>query len=200
MHFLQYAQTRIPKPTTNINNSKTATLITHQQVQILPNMAILKVLAAATLLLCSVVNSHMFISSPSPIPGTFPKDPLDPSGSNFPCHGVSLPESGGQSMAAGSSQTLAFELAGGANTAVHGGGSCQISITYETDPAKQKDPSNWKVIYSILGGCPSDTVGNLNSAIACTSENEADCVNKFPFKIPKGVKSGHAILAWTWFK
>lgn len=163
-------------------------------------MAMLKTLATASLLLGSVVNSHMFISSPSPIAGTFPKDPLDPSGSNFPCHGVPLPNSGGQSMEAGSTQTLSFELAGGANTAVHGGGSCQISITYETDPAKQKDPSNWKVIYSMLGGCPADTVGNLNSAKACTSENEGDCVNEYPFTIPKGVKSGHAILAWTWFK
>jgi hypothetical protein len=102
-------------------------------------------------------------------------------------------------MAAGSSQKLAFDLGGGANTAVHGGGSCQISITYETDPTKQKDPSNWKVIYSILGGCPSDTVGNLNTAIACTTENQADCVNAFTFEIPAGVKTGHAIMAWTWF-
>lgn len=103
-------------------------------------------------------------------------------------------------MKAGSEQRLAFELGAGANTAVHGGGSCQISITYETEPAKQKDPNNWKVIYSILGGCPSDTVGNLNSAIACTSENQADCINEFKFKIPRGVQNGHAILAWTWFK
>lgn len=162
-------------------------------------MTLLHRLAAASMLLGSV-HSHLFISSPSPIPGTYPKDPLDPSGSNWPCHGVSLPSSGGQTMAAGSDQPLEFDLGGGANTAVHGGGSCQISITYETEPAKQKDPKNWHVIYSILGGCPSDTVGNLNSAVACTSKNQADCVNKFKFKIPKGVKNGHAILAWTWFK
>ncbi|EGP85453.1 uncharacterized protein MYCGRDRAFT_46444, partial [Zymoseptoria tritici IPO323] len=116
----------------------------------------------------------MFINSPEPIPGTFPKDPLEPSGSNFPCHGVELPTTGGQSFAAGSKQMLSFELAEGANTAVHGGGSCQLSLTYETDP------------------------GNLEKAIAC-KPGATDCVNDFPFTIPKGVKDGHAILAWTWY-
>ncbi|KXT11139.1 hypothetical protein AC579_4938 [Pseudocercospora musae] len=143
--------------------------------------------------------AHMFISSPSPIGGSAPKDPLDPSGSNFPCHGISLPASGGQKMPAGSKQTLAFNLGGGANTAVHGGGSCQMSITYETDAAKVKDPSNWKVIYSIEGGCPTDASGNLPTAQKCTTGDEVSCVNQFPFTIPKGVKNGHAIMAWTWF-
>ncbi|KAF7187051.1 hypothetical protein HII31_11660 [Pseudocercospora fuligena] len=154
-------------------------------------------LAAAVLSTPSL--AHMFISSPSPIPGSAPKDPLDPSGSNFPCHGISLPASGGQKMAAGSKQTLAFNLGGGANTAVHGGGSCQMSITYETDAAKVKDPSNWKVIYSIEGGCPTDASGNLPTAQKCTTGDEVSCVNQFPFTIPKGVKDGHAIMAWTWF-
>ncbi|KAI7646824.1 hypothetical protein KC318_g19069, partial [Hortaea werneckii] len=93
----------------------------------------------ATLGLSYTVNAHLFIQSPTPIQGSAPKDPLDASGSNFPCHGVSLPSSGGQKMAVGSSQVLAFELGDGANTAVHGGGSCQISVTYETDPAAIKD-------------------------------------------------------------
>lgn len=153
-------------------------------------------LALASLLLGA--NAHMFISSPVPIPGTAPKDPLDPSGSNFPCHGVTLPSAGGQIMAAGSQQKLSFELGGGANTATHGGGSCQLSITYETDAAKQKDPSIWKVIYSIEGGCPTDASGNLERAVACASAGDTNCVNSFPFTIPKGVKNGHAIMAWTW--
>ncbi|SMR59588.1 unnamed protein product [Zymoseptoria tritici ST99CH_3D1] len=160
-------------------------------------MSLTKTLLAASLLL-SATSAHMFINSPEPIPGTFPKDPLEPSGSNFPCHGVELPTTGGQSFAAGSKQMLSFELAEGANTAVHGGGSCQLSLTYETDPVKQKDPKNWKVIYSMLGGCPAETKGNLPMAIACKA-GATDCVNQFPFTIPKGVKNGHAILAWTWF-
>lgn len=149
--------------------------------------------------------AHMFISSPSPIEGSAPKDPLDASGSNFPCHGISLPSSGGTNMAAGSSQLLAFDTGNGANTAVHGGGSCQMSITYETDPEKVKDPKNWFVIYSIEGGCPSNTLGNLDGsytgpqgsysgAFDCTDPktNGVDCVNQFNFTIPKGIKDGHA--------
>lgn len=166
------------------------------------------------LALVAVTNAHLFIFSPAPITGTAPKEPLDKSGSNFPCHGASLPTTGGESMPAGSSQLLSWDLGSGENTAVHGGGSCQISITYETDPAKQKDPASWKVIYSIEDGCPSNTAGNLDSmpswtgpqgtytgALSCDDPkaNGVDCVNHFNFTMPKGVQSGHAILAWTWF-
>lgn len=98
--------------------------------------------AAAAFGLALTANAHLFISSPSPIPGSAPKSPLDASGANFPCHGVALPASGGEPMAAGSSQLLAFDTGNGANTAVHGGGSCQISITYDTHRALVKDPKN----------------------------------------------------------
>lgn len=116
-------------------------------------------------------------------------------------------------MAVGSSQSLTFNTGGGANTAVHGGGSCQISITYETDPTAIKDPSNWKVLYSIEGGCPTNSPLNLDGnyvgtngqsytgAIDCSdpTTNGYDCVNSFNFTIPQGVKNGQATLAWTWF-
>lgn len=157
-------------------------------------------------------SAHLFISSPSPIPGTAIKDPLKDDGSNFPCHGVPLPGSGGQKMAVGSKQLLAFDLGGGQNTAEHGGGSCQLSLTYETDPQKVRQPSAWKVIYSIEGGCPTNSIGNLNGAFAgpngtysiavsCDSSksNNFDCVNSFDFTVPKGVKNGQATLAWTWY-
>ena len=157
-------------------------------------------------------NAHLFLSSPMPIPGNAVKDPLDASGSNFPCHGSSIPQSGGERMEAGSSQLLHFDTGNGLNTAVHGGGSCQISITYDTDPAKMKDPKNWKVIYSIEQGCPTNTLLNLDQSYQgpegsytgswpCgdPKANSVDCVNAFNFTIPKGVKNGHAILAWTWY-
>jgi len=155
--------------------------------------------AAVAVSLFSVTNAHFFINTPVPIPGSNPKDPLDPNGDNFPCHGATT---GGTStsMAAGSSQPLKFELGGGANTAVHGGGSCQISITYETDPAALKIASNWKVIHSFVGGCPTNALGNLDTADACNGSNSPNCVNQdFTFDIPKEVKNGDAILAWTWF-
>jgi hypothetical protein len=168
-------------------------------------------------------NAHLFISSPEPIAGTAIKNPLEPDGSNFPCHGVALSGSGGQKMAVGSDQKLVFDAGvpggqtgdvyiGGPNTAVHGGGSCQISITYETDPEKVKQASAWKVLYSIEGGCPTNSQLNLDgtfqgplgpytNAILCSDShaNGLDCINDFEFKIPEGVKNGQATLAWTWF-
>jgi len=178
-------------------------------------------LAASACLMTA--NAHLFLSSPSPITGNAIKNPLEPDGSNFPCHGVALPGSGGQQMAVGSDQKLIFDAGtptgqqrnvyvGGPNTAVHGGGSCQISITYETDPEKVKRSSAWKVLYSIEGGCPTNSLLNLDgtyqgpmgaysNAILCSDPhaNGLDCINDFEFKIPEGVKNGQATLAWTWF-
>lgn len=164
------------------------------------------------LLATGLVSGHMFISSPLPIDTTAVKEPLAPNGDNFPCHGVSLPTTGGMKMPAGSTQSLEFDTGNGANTAVHGGGSCQISITYETEPASLKDPQSWRVLYSIQGGCPSNTHLNLDGvfnssagvyqgAWPCTNEstNGIDCTNSFEFKVPGGLKNGHAIMAWTWF-
>lgn len=115
-------------------------------------------------------------------------------------------------MMAGSTQLLEFDTGSGANTAVHGGGSCQISITYESDPTLLKDPQNWHVLYSIQGGCPSNTHLNLDGVFTspagvyqgswpCTNEstNGIDCTNSFEFKVPGGLENGHAIMAWTWF-
>jgi hypothetical protein len=151
---------------------------------------------AASLL--SMVNAHLFIAEPKPIQGSAPKDPLDPSGSNFPCHGAPLPTSGGQKMVAGETFPLKFDMGGGYNNAVHGGGSCQLAILSDTtNPA---NPASWNVIYSIEGGCPSNTKGNLVTPFdACTSANEGDCMHSWDIPMPKGVKSGNAILSWTWF-
>ncbi|KAF2163608.1 lytic polysaccharide monooxygenase [Zasmidium cellare ATCC 36951] len=159
-----------------------------------------RIIATITASLALNSHAHLFINSPAPINGTAVKPPLDPSGSDFPCHGISLPSTRRTKMAAGSQQLLSFELgANGTNTAVHGGGSCQMAITYETDTAKLKNPSSWKVIYSIEGGCPSDAQGNLDGVGAkpCGNGNEPNCVNQFKFNIPKGVKNAHAIMAWT---
>lgn len=160
----------------------------------MPSVGRMAVMASSFL---SVANAHMFIAEPKPIQGYAPKDPLDQSGSNWPCHGAPLPSSGGQKMAAGENFDLKLELGGGANNAVHGGGSCQLAILYDTD--KAADPNSWKVIYSIEGGCPSNTKGNLGTATQCQSDDEGDCVHSWEVPMPKGVESGNAILSWTWF-
>ena len=149
-------------------------------------------------LVAAGAKAHMIMQNPTPIKSNDIKDPLESSGANFPCHGQALSPSGGASWSAGSSQTLTFQLNGGANTAVHGGGSCQLSVTYETDPEKVKDPSNWYVIHSVEGGCPAITKGNLQTATACSSIGQTDCVNSFPFEVPKELKNGAATFSWTW--
>ena len=79
----------------------------------------LSVLMAVVLL--GTANAHMFISEPTPLQGYSPKDPLDKSGSNWPCHGAPLPTSGGQKLQAGQTFPLKFEMGENhVNTAVHG--------------------------------------------------------------------------------
>jgi hypothetical protein len=82
-------------------------------------------------------------------------------------------------------ETKEIELLG---TAVHGGGSCQFSITTDTAPTKD---TQWKVIHSIEGGCPAAVEGNL---VEGSGENPP----KFPVTMPKDVPSGTYTFAWTW--
>lgn len=89
------------------------------------------------------------------------------------------------SMAVGVPQTLKFQ--GGAT---HGGGSCQISLTTDDKPTKD---STWKVIHSIIGGCPNGAAGNANGS-PTFDQNPT-----FEFSIPKDVPDGRYTLAWTWF-
>ncbi len=73
-----------------------------------------------------------------------------------------------QTIAAGS--VMDFSLAG---TATHGGGSCQISMSYDMG-------ASWNVIHSIIGGCMIEGM-DLN-------------VN-----IPSEAPSGEALFSWSWF-
>jgi hypothetical protein len=143
--------------------------------------------------------AHMAIQQPPPFADSQDKSPLLPTGQNFPCQGSTLQGGTVTQMAAGSSQPLQFNLGGGANTATHGGGSCQISLGYGTTAAELKDPSAWKVIHSFIGGCPTEALGNLATSVACPA-GDGQCVNQgFTFDIPNEVQNGNAILAWTWF-
>lgn len=154
--------------------------------------------AFVTTLLLGVANAHFFITYPPPIPGSNPKQPLEASGADFPCHGATLTEGTVTNINVGSTVPLEFGLGAGANTAVHGGGSCQISLTYETSADALKNPSSWYVIQSYVGGCPTDFTGNLNSAVMCPG-SYPNCVNNLNFTVPPEVQNGNAILAWTWF-
>jgi hypothetical protein len=156
-------------------------------------------LAALALGLTVAVESHMVIQNPAPY-SISQKSPLAPDGSNFPCQAPSDYTQGTvANVASGAPQSIEFALDDGANTAVHGGGSCQVSITYETDATALKNPSNWKVLHSWIGGCPVDAPGNLDTAVQCTSSTQDNCVRVLNYTMPAEAPNGKAIMAWTWF-
>lgn len=100
--------------------------------------------------------------------------PLDASGANFPCKGyhVDLGTPAGKptkEYTAGQSASMTI-----IGSAVHGGGSCQVSLS--SDKGK-----TFKVIHSWIGDCPVAGSGT------------------FPFNIPSDTPSGEYLLAWTWF-
>ena len=88
-------------------------------------------------------------------------------------------------MAVGAPQTLSFT-----GSATHGGGSCQVSLTKDLQPTKDSD---FRVILSIEGGCPTNQPGNL------PPDPNGTGATKFQYSIPKDVAPGEYTLAWTWF-
>ncbi|KAL9598275.1 MAG: hypothetical protein Q9219_004576 [cf. Caloplaca sp. 3 TL-2023] len=144
---------------------------------------------ATALALFSVADAHMKMKTPAPYGGaSLNNSPLDASGSDFPCKqrpGVYDPPSTKNMMPIGVDNVLSFE-----GSAVHGGGSCQISLTKDLKPTKD---SKWMVIHSIEGGCPAKAAGNIGD------DPHGSGAAKFQYKIPQGIAPGDYTLAWTWF-
>lgn len=132
----------------------------------------------------------MIMATPVPYgKSTLNNSPLDASGSDFPCKqrsGVYDWTGEFNQMTLGSSQPLSF-----IGSATHGGGSCQVSITYDMNPSTT---STWKVIHSIEGGCPIKGVAGNNG-----DDKDAIDPDKYEFTIPTSLPTGNATLAWTWF-
>ncbi|KAF2021749.1 lytic polysaccharide monooxygenase [Aaosphaeria arxii CBS 175.79] len=137
-------------------------------------MSLRNSLVAASAFLASV-NAHMIMKSPVP----YSADKVDSApitAAQFPCKSnLGFTVSTMNNMAVGEKQTLSFT-----GTAVHGGGSCQLSVTTDTEPNAN---SKFKVIKSIEGGCPG--------------VNEQ--VNTYDFELPDSIPNGKATFAWTWF-
>ncbi|KAL1703973.1 hypothetical protein EV121DRAFT_206787 [Schizophyllum commune] len=98
--------------------------------------------------------------------------PLEASGSNIPCKGYLKDTTGKDSVAswqAGSSQQVTLE-----GTAIHEGGSCQLSIS-------EDEGATFRVIKSFIGNCPAST-GPVTLDV----------------DIPKDAKDGDVVFAWTW--
>ncbi|KAH6615068.1 hypothetical protein C7974DRAFT_58356 [Boeremia exigua] len=140
-------------------------------------------LFATVLAMASITSAHMFIENPVPFGGV-KKDPLDPSGSDFPCQGSSYEVITVNDWTVGSDVTVRFPSE---QTATHSGGSCQISVSKDEKPTKD---SEWKVIHSIEGGCPTTFPGNIN--------NPKD-LGSYKFTVPATLPDGRLTMAWTWF-
>ncbi|KAK2748001.1 hypothetical protein FQN57_001592 [Myotisia sp. PD_48] len=94
--------------------------------------------------------------------------PLRVDGSDYPCKKYHTdPFNTTAQYTAG--QEYEITLAG---SATHGGGSCQISLSYDAG-------ASFKVIKSMIGGCPLKQT--------------------YKFTIPSDAPAGQALLAWSWF-
>lgn len=175
-------------------------------------MSCLKTLLLA--LLTTTGRAHMVMNLPTPFsPELATTFPLDPPGGRFPfpCTGLTGFASRTR-LVPGTTTTVNFTGA-----APHGGGSCQFGINYHTNPAggpySVDDPSHWKTIYTIIGGCPAVTAGNLEhapfyrgldpdgrpDAVRCGGAEGVDCIRQFEVPIPKGLPAGNATFAWVWY-
>ncbi|KAI9043925.1 putative extracellular protein [Aspergillus affinis] len=130
-------------------------------------------------LLASAVSGHIQMSNPYPIRSPLNKaasgqkdysytNPLSTDGSDYPCKGyVKDPFNSVATYSPGGSYKLELE-----GSATHGGGSCQIALSYDNG-------ATFKVIHSMLGGCP--------------------ITKSYQFTIPSDAQTGEALLAWSWF-
>ncbi|KAH0348557.1 hypothetical protein KCU83_g6103, partial [Aureobasidium melanogenum] len=166
------------------------------------------VLLGSALALIAKSNAHVVMNTPTPYGfSTLQTSPLNGEGYNFPCQSGSRTNAFDATgvynpMKVGQDNDLKFT-----GTAVHGGGSCQLSVTYEYPPPADK--SKWKVIHSYIGSCPANAQGNIAetgsdvdgrpTGSQCTGDNQSECLKDFKFQIPEGMKNGNATLAWTWF-
>jgi hypothetical protein len=139
-------------------------------------MSLRSVILAAATFAAYAVDAHIIMQSPVP----FSADKVDsaplPGKASWPCKkdlGYTITKM--NPMAVGEEQKVSFK-----GTAVHGGGSCQLSVTTDTEPTEN---SVWKVIQSVEGGCPG------------TDGTTVD----LPFTLPDSIPNGKATFAWTWF-
>ena len=142
---------------------------------------------SALALLASTAQSHMIMATPPPY-GSPDNSPLAADGSNFPCKATSNTGGTVTNMAIGAPQKLSF-----LGESVHGGGSCQVSLTTDTPATKN---SKWMVIHSIEGGCPArNQAGNIGADDSASAPDP----DTYTFSIPTGITPGAYTLTWTWF-
>ncbi|KAF4123629.1 endo-glucanase, partial [Geosmithia morbida] len=147
-------------------------------------MKITSTIAAAIVGMASIASAHMEMKDPPPLRSKYNDfttdadysmtNPLSADGSDFPCKGyqslMGTPQ--GKSVKTYQpGQSYKFTITG---SAVHNGGSCQASLSYD-------EGKTWSVIHSYIGKCP----------VAGDSD--------WDFTVPEDAPSGEALFAWTWF-
>lgn len=136
--------------------------------------------------LAVAANAHMKINTPAPWE-PISNAPLAADGSDFPCKNVAYDWSSGVNVIQkGQASDLKFT-----GSAVHGGGSCQLSLTTDLNPTKD---STWKVIKSFEGGCPAAGVSG-NAGDNANAPGPTD----YTFEIPEDVPAGNYTFSWSWF-
>lgn len=140
-------------------------------------------LVATLLAGAQIASAHIEMSFPPPFRSKFNPNadpgsidysmtaPLKDTGADYPCKGyhVDFGTASGKSTATFvPGQTYNMTTAG---TASHGGGSCQLSLSYDKG-------ASFTVIESYIGNCP--------------------LAGKYDFTIPTDTQAGEAIFAWTW--
>jgi hypothetical protein len=133
------------------------------------------------LLFATLIQAHMELLWPYPFRSRFDRQvpepmidysmtsPLLGDGSNYPCKGYNTNTPFRSTVTYSAGQVYNFTLSG---SATHGGGSCQLSLSYDNG-------ATFKVIQSIQGGCPLPLT--------------------YDFIIPTRAPNGRALLAWSWF-
>jgi hypothetical protein len=144
--------------------------------------------------LMSSASAHMIMTEPAQwtIPDvdaeTGNQAPLKHIPSDFPCQGAAAEEVAAEYMP-GNKYDL--KLAG---SAVHGGGSAQMLISYKFPPSN--NPEDWRVLTSWMGQHPASP-GDNNYPADPTFPNPDN--GNMKFTIHEGLPSGKAIVAWSWF-
>ena len=118
--------------------------------------------------------------------------PLDPSGSDFPCQNGNADPTPSRTYTAGGKATLQLK-----GTAVHGGGSGQMLITYDFPPTSK---SVWRVLQSFSGDHPIRALaGNMNNVDPSIAPSASYMLPPLQWDVPAGLPSGKAVVAWSWF-
>lgn len=148
------------------------------------------------LALASAANAHMLMRTPLPANNPHQAS-LFNNGSDFPCQRQNdvFDVSAGPAnppVAPGGKFTLNFM-----GSAIHGGGSCQVSLAKGWTINKD---SEFKVIHSIEGSCPGAAPGGADLNLSPADASNTAGLSEYQITVPDhpDLPPGQYTLAWSW--